>query len=173
MPSKAIDLAAKAAELDGDEFSELLSRLAALHSLSGETKQTKKEQDNAEELYKAAAEALMSAEGIRSKPWPIFKKSKREWAKFSQSAKLANEFIDTLERDRVKKLAVRKWLCKLLIASMIERGRPLKWFAISSELSDLPTLVNTYFPGYMASGLMGVVLDSVYKGGRKKLKSKR
>jgi len=154
-----------AAELNGNELSDLLGRIAALKSVGGD-KPTKKEQDGSSGMYLAVAEAITAANGTRSMPMAIFRKT-RHYSSFAQSARLADEFVNTLERDRVKKIAVRRWLCKLMIASMIEKGRPLEWFALSAELAELPALVNEYFPGYMSSGLMSVVLDSLYKGGRK------
>lgn len=166
MKKGAAALVAQAASLSADEFNDLITKLQALKAISGSASVTAQEKDSALGMYEAIAEAVRQANGTRLMPFHVFKKT-RNYVAFAQAAQLAEEFILTLERDRVRKVAVRLWLCKLLVAHILDRGRPLEFYVISSEMVELPAILDNYFPGYRASGLMHVVLASLYKGTKK------
>lgn len=168
--SKVVELAGKAAELTGSELDDLLVRLQALKGVAS-TSTTgllrKPTNDAASEWYLCVAEAMAKSRGIKPMPLGVFR-TKKQWPAFAKAAADAERFVSDLEKDRVKKLAVRKWCARLLVNHLLESGVPLEWAGFTWGLEDLSGVVDSYFPGYLASGLMPAVLASLYKGTKTK-----
>ncbi|MGH7968548.1 MAG: hypothetical protein ACREIC_07470, partial [Limisphaerales bacterium] len=96
------------------------------------------------------------------------------WKSFSEVAGLAEGFIQSLEKDHVKQFAIRKWCAKLIADNLIEMNKPLVLGTLTWQLGHLPEVMDSCFPGYLASGHMGRVLELLYRGSTKPtLRSKR
>ena len=162
MSIKTTKLLTEAAALSDKDCAELISKLQALKKTGASV--VRHDSDVATELYVCMSSLLVDMRGMRVMPPAVFKEKTKDWASFVRAAEEAEIFIETLAQDRVKKLAVRQWCCRMIINYLVEAGMTLEWPAIAWAMNSLSAIVDHYFPGYLASGLMTTVLESLYKG---------
>lgn len=166
MATKTAKLLSEAAELSDKDFSALLGKLHALRKVGAAEQH--QDSDQATEWYGCMSALLHDMRGVRVMPPNVFKQTKH-WSAFTRAAEEAECFIEALAQERVKKLAVRQWCCRLIINYLIECNVPFEWSGMSWAMNSLPAIVDHYFPGYLASGLMTTVLESLFKGNKPRL----
>jgi hypothetical protein len=167
MASRVVSLAMQVAELNKSELSDFMVRIKAF----GVTPEVSSS-DSATEVFHALTNAILRSTGVRSMPLSVLKQQGRTWDKFLQASTGVEHLVSSLEKDRVKKLALRQWLCRLLISHMLENSIEPTWKNIAAVLPDLPVILDSAFPGYMSSGLMPKVLALLYKGIKPKFRNK-
>jgi len=168
--SEITDLVSKAAKLDTTNLESLIKHLQALQG-TGEVVTTRSTHQ-AEELYQCLERAAMSQRRTKLQHISVLKKSPR-WAAFTRVAADVDAFVSDLEKDRVKKLAATQYCCDLLINHLIKNGMRLEIPGIIWGLDNLTDIIDQHFPGYLASGLMGKVLETLYSRGKSKLRFSR
>jgi hypothetical protein len=167
--SKVSSLVAQASTLDDKELEDLFARLRGMVSVFQASSTKPVVADKATEVYRALAEAAFQARRIRLMPVAVFR-MKRGWPKFAQAVEEFEIFVDSLEKDRIKKIAVRRWLSNLMVNYLSEREIRVSTQSLTWVMLNISAVVDLYFPGYMASGLMHLVLKPLYKGTKRKLK---
>lgn len=155
-------------ELKPDEFKDLLQHLKALHGVSAGTEEVT---GKAAEMYRCLSEAVFKARAVRLMPLKVFA-SQKGWKKFVQAAEDAEAFVGELESDRVKKLALRRYCCNLIVERIIELNLPLNASSLTMGLFNLTAILDRYFPGYLASGMLPVVLRALYAGTKRQFGGK-
>lgn len=158
-------LLTQASQLEDKELESLLERLRALKSMGSAG--TEEVSSQASEMYKCLDEAVYKARAFKLVPLSVIR-AQKGWRGFIQAAEEAESVIESLENDRVKKLAVRKWCCNLIVQRIIEQKLPIGRNSLTWGLLNLSSILDQYFPGYMASGLMPVVLKSLFQGTKRK-----
>lgn len=149
-------------EKDARHLLDLVQGVLHLSSVSKDTPDSVKESERAREWYEALAEALTKA--TKSKPMPFFAfKKTRYWQAFASAVPVATSFLNTLDADRLRQHALRRWLAFLVVED-VRRNQRLEWFNISAALGRLPMLVDDMFPNYGSSGLLGTVVNLMLGG---------
>lgn len=168
MNPKVLVLVSEASRLDPVDRESLLVRIQALNG-GHRASSVIDASSVASEIYAAVTLGISQIAGAKSMPFNAFKKT-GQYAAFSKAVAVVEDFVESLERDKQKKIAVRRWACRLVIEYMTENGVEIRWNNISASLNEISFIVDHYFPGYMASGLMTVVLNAIYKGIKQKPK---
>jgi hypothetical protein len=167
--SRVAAIVAEAAQLDDTELKLLFEKLQALSTIFAASAVTKPVVlDKAGEMYRTISNAVYKARAVRPMPLAVFK-ARREWARFVQAADEAEQFIESLEKDRIKQIALRRHLCRLMVKYLNDGKRPLHTNSFVWGLNNIQIILDHYFPGYMASGHMPLVLSMLYRGTKKKL----
>lgn len=165
--SSVKELMKEAAFLNKKELSDLVAKLQALLGVSGGSVATVAVPNGvAEEMYSAMADAMMQLRKIKARPIFALKKSKH-WKNFQEAAAEADNFLSMLEKGRTKKHSLRRYSCQLILMHLRQHGMGWEWGAIAWGMNNISDIFDQQFPGYLASGLMPLVLESLYNKGAK------
>lgn len=124
------------------------------------------EEDYARDLYAAFAEELSARTRVRSMPYNVFCRNSQYTTHFQPGARAAFQANAQWfpRQSRAERLSMVRLYAKLTLEYLAAQGRPAVWFNIAAALAVLPEVVDTAFPGYAASGLLGKVQTLRCKG---------
>lgn len=168
---KVVALMQAAAALSPDELEDFYQRISALRLLTGIAEPQQRGRtvkltaiDWAERaLYITVVEELQTALKRQPTPWSGFRHSPH-YRKFRDAVEkvLAHNDAWCPGQDKLQKTSMLMLYGKLVVSYMME-GRKVGYFQHSpwrdvvELLDNLPAVVNYYFPGYAASGLLDKV----------------
>lgn len=151
------------------EMRELQTRVKALNMFFAASSAVAESSDLASDMYRTLSGVVLKRRGFKVAPLHVFR-GKKAWEEFTRAARSAEDYISSLEKDRVKKLRVRGFVCNLIVDDLLNRGRPLSGWSFTDSLHDAAGVMDRYFPLYAKSGLMPFVLKALYRGSNRKLR---
>lgn len=157
-----------ASKLPDAELAKLIAGLQALLG-TGTASVVSKDEEDVPELYHALNQAMYRAKKAYLPPLKIVKGNKQRWNKFLEATKVFEQFLGELERDRVKKLALRKYLCSLIIDYAERHRMGLLPGTLIYLCGNIQLVFDSYFPGYQSTGMLPKVLSLIYGGTKRKL----
>lgn len=152
--------------LDAADDRELREAMVYIKLRLGETNMgaEPKPTEGSEKWYIALADALANWKYTPQPGWKSFRK-RSVFGAFVTAAEKAERWTHEALNGRAAKLdreAFRRIMAPLVVRAAIKKYStdvPL-WNAVTYALEDLPTLVETAYPGYRASGLLHVIVHA-------------
>jgi hypothetical protein len=150
--------------LTAEELREVRDRASVLLTIGPKKSSVKPvhniaQDDFAYDLYTALSDLLYRRTQIRRAPYKVFARTIQYRDHFLSGATAASDVNQQWfpKQTRAERMSMIQLYVKLVINYLDERGRPAVWGNLASAFSSLPEIVDLYFPGYAASGLLGKV----------------
>lgn len=115
--------------------------------------------DFVQDLYVASAEILYKRTQVKRMPFKIFARTSQYRDHYLPAAKAAESANQQWfpKQTRAERLSMVRLYAKLAIDYLDGQARPAVWYNLAAAFSSLPEVVDSAFPGYAASGLLGKV----------------
>lgn len=90
-------------------------------------------------------------------------KRDRQWPAFREGAGALRRYVDVAfaRKTHIERLRVYEFVLDLLYHWMLGAGVPFTVRGVAGNVGKVPWLVDRHFPGYRASGLLGMVVEHV------------
>ena len=116
------------------------------------------------EMFYDSFDGILKKHNIKSMPYSIFKKQSSNWTLFENTYKIFNDFIITNYNLKIVEwFALYNFFLNMVVNIMKDRGVILTPHSILSYAQYLPSLVETGFPGWIASGMFPLIIKLIIK----------
>lgn len=148
--------------LTPDELREVRDRASVLLTIGPKrsSKTTGDVQDDfVHDLYVATSEILYKRTQVKRMPFKIFSRTSQYRDHYLPAAKAAESANEQWfqKQTRAERLSMVRLYAKLAIDYLDGQGRPAVWYNLAAAFTALPEVVDSAFPGYATSGLLGKV----------------
>jgi len=115
---------------------------------------------NAQEFYEQIREGLRSVTGASIPPYTKFM-SIKYYKTFVINFKSVDEYVDSCFPDlsKIERIKLDRLFVKLVIEKLKDLNHDIKLVTICINLSQIPSLIEDSFPGYIESGLGHLIID--------------